>query len=311
MDLYITNTTDTQMLAQLRKLNAVMNEAQRQVASGKRVEVSSDAPADVQAIVQNQSDLARVQQSEANLKKLDSEVGMAGTLLEGAAKLMDQARTVASQAANSLTNASTRQLLATQIQDIESQMVGIANSTNSGRYLFAGDVDTAPPYSLDFTPPPPPPPPPSPPYLANPLMGLATRMGLDSMGNTFSIAMTAANIFDNSAAGNSVLGSLESLRQGLLTGDDSMIGVANTNLKSAATHLGTVQSFYGTAQSTIASALDIAMKSELSLQSELSGLTSADMAEAITVEQSAQTQQQAILAMRAKMPRGSLFNMLG
>ena len=163
MDLYITNTTDTQMLAQLRKLNAVMNEVQRQVASGKRVEVSSDAPADVQAIVQNQSDLARVQQSEANLKKLDSEVGMASTLLEGAAKLMDQARTVASQAANSLTNASTRQLLATQIQDIESQMVGIANSTNSGRYLFAGDVDTAPPYSLDFTPPPPPPPP-SPPY---------------------------------------------------------------------------------------------------------------------------------------------------
>ena len=106
MELYITNTTDAQMLAQLRKLNAVMNEAQRQVASGKRVEVSSDAPADVQAIVQNQSDLARVQQSEANLKKLDSEVGMASTLLEGAAKLMDQARTIASQAASSMTNAS-------------------------------------------------------------------------------------------------------------------------------------------------------------------------------------------------------------
>ena len=135
-------------------------------------------------------------------------------------------------------------------------------------------------------------------------------MGLDSMGNTFSIAMTATNIFDNAAAG-SILGSLEGLRQGLLNGDDTAINTANIDLKSAATHLGTVQSFYGTAQSTITSALDIAMKFELSLQSELSGLTSADMAEAITVEQSAQTQQQAILAMRAKMPRGSLFNMLG
>jgi flagellar hook-associated protein 3 FlgL len=266
------------------------------------VQVASDDPADVQAIVQNQSDLARVQQSQANLNRLNSEVGMASTVLENAAQLMDSSRSIAAQAASSTTSASTRQLLASEIQDIETQMVGIANSTNAGRYLFSGDADTTAPYSIDFAN--------TPPFSAN-TTALATRMGLDSMGNTFPIAKTATDIFNNGAAGNSVLQSLEDLRQGLINGDDTAITAANSSLASSATYLGTVQSFYGTAQSTITSALDVAAKSQLSLQTEQSTLTDADMAEAITAEQSAQTQQQAVLAMRAKMPRGSLFDMLG
>lgn len=302
MDLHITNTTDAQMLAELRRLNATMNEAQRQIASGKRVEVPSDAPADVQAIVQNQSDLARVQQSQTNLNRLNSEVSMASTVVENAAKLMDQARSVAAQAASSSTDPATRQLLASQIQDIETQMVGIANSTNAGRYLFSGDADTTAPYSIDFAN--------TPPFSAN-TATLATRLGLDSMGNTFSIAMTATDIFNNAAPGKSVLQSLEDLRQGLLNGDDAAVLASNGSLASSASHLGTVQAFYGTAESNITSALDVASKSELSLKSEQSNLTDADMAQAITAEQSAQTQQQAVLAMRAKMPRGSLFDMLG
>jgi len=302
MDLYVTNTTDSQMLAQLRKLNATMDEAQRQVASGKRLQVASDAPGDVQAVVQSQSDLTRVQQSEANLNRLNSEVGMASTMLESAAKFMDEARRIGAQGASSTTDAATRQLLATQIQDIESQIVGIANSTNSGRYLFSGDADTMAPYSLDFAN--------TPPFSAT-TTALATRMGMDSMGNTFNIAMTATDIFDNATAGKNILQSLEDLRQGLLIGNDAAINTANSSLATAATHLGTVQAYYGTAQNTITSALDVASKSELSLQSQLSDLTSADMAKAITVEQTAQTQQQAVLSMRAKMPRGSLFDMLG
>jgi flagellin-like hook-associated protein FlgL len=72
-----------------------------------------------------------------------------------------------------------------------------------------------------------------------------------------------------------------------------------------------VQSYYGTAQSRITSALDVASKSELSLQTTLADLTDADEAEAITAEETAQTQQQAVLSMRANMSRGSLFDMLG
>ncbi len=315
MDLYITNTTDAQMLAQLRNLNATMNDAQRQVASGKRVQVPSDSPADVQTIVQNLTDLSRVQQSRANLSKLNSEVGMASAVLESAANLMDSARSIGAQGASSTTGASTLTLLAAQVQDIEMQMAGISASVNAGRYLFSGDADTTAPYSIDFSIVPPSVPatsPPTAPFASTTVpIPQATRMGLDSMGNTFPIAMTAKDIFDNTAAGQSVLQSLEDLRLGLLAGNLGEINTANADLATSATHLGSVQTFYGTAESTISSALDLASKSELTLQTQQSDLTSADMARAITVEQTAQTQQQALLSMRAKMPRGSLFDLLG
>lgn len=305
MDLYITNTTDAQMLSQLRKLNAVMSEAARQVATGKRVQVASDSPADIQAIIQHQTDLSRVAQSQNNLNKLNSEVSMASTVLESAAKLMDRIRSIGAQAGTTTTDTPTRQLLAAELQDIETQMVGIANSTNTGRYLFGGDQDSTPPYSIDFSIVPP-----TPPFTAN-TGAAATRMGMDSFGNTFPIAMTATNIFDSPTAGNNILQSIENLRQGLLTGDASVVQTANSDLATSASHLGTVQSYYGTAMATIATSLDFASKSQLSLQTEQALLTEADPAEAITAEQAAQTQQQAILAMRAKMPRGSLFDMLG
>lgn len=305
MDLYITNTTDAQMLSQLRKLNAVMSEAARQVATGRRVQVASDSPADVQAIIQHQTDLSRVAQSQNNLNKLNSEVSMASTVLESAAKLMDQIRTIGAQAGSTITDAPTRQVLAAQLQDLETQMVGIANSTNTGRYLFGGDKDSTPPYSIDFSIVPP-----TPPFTAL-NSAAATRMGLDSFGNTFPIAMTATNIFDSSTPGNNILQSIENLRQGLLTGDATKVATANADLGTSAAHLGSVQAYYGTAMATIATSLDFASKSQLSLQTEQTLLTGADMAEAITAEQAAQTQQQAILAMRAKMPRGSLFDMLG
>jgi len=49
---------------------------------------------------------------------------------------------------------------------------------------------------------------------------------------------------------------------------------------------------------------------QLNLQTQQSQLTDADQAQVITTEQTAQTQQQAMLEMRAQMPRGSLFDML-
>jgi hypothetical protein len=49
----------------------------------------------------------------------------------------------------------------------------------------------------------------------------------------------------------------------------------------------------------------------LNLQTQNSQMTDADTTQVITTEQTAATQQQAVLEMRANLPRGSLFDMLG
>ena len=150
MDLLVSNSKDALFINQLNVLNAAMSQAQQELASGKRILNASDDPASVPAIVQNQADLARVEQSQSNLNTLNSEVGMASGDLESAATIMDNISSLAAEGATGTTSAQTRQVLAGQIQDLETQMVGIANSTNEGRYLFGGDNDATAPYSINY-----------------------------------------------------------------------------------------------------------------------------------------------------------------
>lgn len=302
MNLLVSNTKDALFISQLKVLNDAMSRAQQELASGKKVLYAADDPGSVPAIVQNQADLARVEQSQSNLNTLNSEVGMASSVLENAAKIMDNISSLGAQGASSTADAQTRQMLAGQIQDLEAQIVGIANSTNAGRYLFGGDSDAAAPYSINYAN--------TPPFAAN-TTAQATRLGIDAMGNTFPIAMTATDIFNNADPTQSILQSIENLRQGLLNDDSQAITTAITQLSTADRHLSSVQAFYGNAQSTIGSALNTASQMQLNLQTQQSQLTDADQAEVITTEQTAQTQQQAMLEMRAQMPRGSLFDILG
>src|ERR1039458_1787103 len=302
MDLLVSNSKDALFINQLNVLNAAMSRAQQELASGKRILNASDDPASVPAIVQNQADLARVEQSQSNLNTLNSEVGMASGDLENAATIMDNISSLAAEGATGTTSAQTRQVLAGQIQDLETQMVGIANSTNEGRYLFGGDNDATAPYSINYAN--------TPPFTAN-TTALATRLGIDAMGNTFPIAMTATDIFNNADPTQNILQSIENLRQGLLNNDSPAITSAVTQLSTADQHLNNVQAFYGNAESSITSALSSASTMQLNLQTNQSQLTDADQAQVITTEQTAQTQQQAMLEMRAQLPRGSLFDMLG
>ena len=302
MDLLVSNSKDALFINQLNVLNAAMSRAQQELASGKRILNASDDPASVPAIVQNQADLARVEQSQSNLNTLNSEVGMASSDLESAATIMDNISSLAAEGASGTTSAQTRQVLAGQIQDLETQMVGIANSTNEGRYLFGGDSDAAAPYSINYAN--------TPPFTAD-TTAPATRLGIDAMGNTFSIAMTATDIFNNADPTQNILQSIENLRQGLLTNNSPAITNAVTQLATADQHLNNVQAFYGNAESSITSALSAASTMQLNLQTNQSQLTDADQAQVITTEQTAQTQQQAMLEMRAQLPRGSLFDMLG
>ncbi len=298
----VSNSQNALFISQLNVLNQEMSTAQQELASGKSVLYASDAPASVPAIVQNQTQLASVEQSQSNLNTLNSEVTMASSDLEDAATMMDTINSIATEGASSTTDAQTRQTLAGQVQSLETQMVGIANSTNEGRYLFGGDDDSTAPYSINYAN--------TPPYSAN-TTAQATRMGIDAMGSTFPIAMTATDIFNNADPTQNILQGIENLRQGLLNNSTADIASAATQLSTADQHLSSVQAFYGNALSTITSALNTASTMQLNLQTQQSQLTDADEAQVITTEQTAQTQENAMLEMQAQLPRGSLFDMLG
>ena len=149
--------------------------------------VASDAPGEVDTILQLRTDEARNTQIQENLSVAKADADAADGALTSATKLMDRARVLAAQGATFTLDATGRQSIAGEVQSLLEQMVAISRTTVQGRYIFGGDQDSTPPYDVDLT-------------AANGVSRLtnspATRRVEDSAGGSFAVSQKRQQIFD-------------------------------------------------------------------------------------------------------------------
>src|SRR5215831_10691143 len=125
-------------LTNMERVQRNIQEASRQASSGKRVNVASDAPHEVDTILQLRSDQTRNTQIQSNLGLAKAEADAADTALASAVKIMDRARTLGAQGANFTLDATGRKSIADEIQSLQEQMLSISRTTVQGRYIFSG-----------------------------------------------------------------------------------------------------------------------------------------------------------------------------
>ena len=293
-------------LADLSRVQATMDVAQRQVSSGLRVASPSDDPGALRTILQLQADIAANRQVQANFDQMTSELSSADTGLQSAIQLMDRAVALATQASGTTKTAQERSALATEVSALQQQMVGISQSTVNGRYIFSGDQDSKPSYVLDAT---------QPNGVRQVAAAASTRVIHDINGTSISVAKTAAEIFDarnpdgTPAAGN-VFAALGNLLTALNSNDDAGVQSSAAALKSAGDHLNLQLAFYGETSTRVSQAQDLAKKFLVEQQSELSNTRDADLTAAAIQLSQATTQQQASLTAQAKISKLSLFDFL-
>ena len=275
--------------------------AQRQLTTGLKINSVSDAPDQISSLWQTRSELDQTQQIETNLALVKSEVDTSEGALQSAVSLMDRAQTLGAQGATGTSSTQTRQDLANELSAVLQQMVSTANTNVGGRYVFSGDSDQQAPYSIDLTKPTP-----ISAYQGSP----ATRQIQHPDGSQFAVSRTAQDIFDNPSASQGVFTSLTNLLTALQNNDQAGITSALSDVQSAGTYLNEQLAFYGNVQNRVTSASDFAKNYETQLRAQLSDIQDADMSQAITELQQSQTQQQAALASRAKLPKTSLFDYL-
>jgi flagellar hook-associated protein 3 FlgL len=124
-----------------------MTNLQNQLTTGKRVNQASDDPAaaaQAERALAAQGQIAASQSavaaSQTIMTQTESALGDAGNLLQSA-------RALIVQAGNATLSDSDRQSIATQLQSIRSQLLGIANEGNgAGTYLFGGQSATQQPF---------------------------------------------------------------------------------------------------------------------------------------------------------------------
>src|SRR3954451_3818749 len=138
-------------LSNVNRIQQRLTEANRQVASGKRIVQPSDAPDQVDALLQLRADRQRNTQIRSNLGLSLTEAQSANAALGSAIKLMDRARVLATQGANSVLDTNGRRSLAQETQSLLEQMIACSRTTVQGRYIFSGDRDDTPAYQADPT----------------------------------------------------------------------------------------------------------------------------------------------------------------
>jgi flagellar hook-associated protein 3 FlgL len=299
--------TSELFLANLNRVEQRLTDANTQISSGKKLNVASDAPGDVEPLLQLRTDQAQNQQIESNLSLAQTDAGAADTALAGAASLLDTAVQLATQGANATQTADTRQSIAAQVEGIFNQMVAYSQTQVQGRYIFSGDQDQSPTYQVDLT-------------AANGVDQLsdapATQQVEDPSGGSFAASKTAPEIFDDTnddrtPAADNVFAALNSLRTSLLNNDQPGIANALSSLQQASNHVNNMEAFYGTVENRIQGATSFASSYDTQLSSEISDKQDADVTAAAMELTQAGTQLQAAMQTEGQMPRTTLFDFLG
>jgi flagellar hook-associated protein 3 FlgL len=302
------NSSYQQFLNNINRLQSQLTKAQNQVSSGLKVTQASDAPDQISSILQLHANIAQNQQIQTNLTAAKAEVQTADSSLGTGITLLDQVQTLAAQGLNETNQtAATRATLAGQIDSIMQQMVSISQTSVNGRFIFSGDSDQTASYQYDAA---------APTGVDRLQIADATRQVQDTSGNTFTMSRSANQIFDvrdsldNPTTGN-VFAAMNAVRTALLNNDTTALKTALGQVGDASTYLNGQQSFYGGVENTISNALDQASSQSLNYQTELSNKQDADETASILAMQQYTTNLQAALTSEAKIPRQTLFDLLG
>jgi flagellar hook-associated protein 3 FlgL len=296
------NSSNLQFVNNLDSVEQDIDTDELDISSGVDMRNLSDNPDEVSSLLQARAQLSATQQISTNLGIVTTEVNTGESSLESAVQLFDQVQTLTAEGANGTQTATTRGQLATQLQSIEQQMVGLANTQINGRYIFAGDEDQTQPYTFDSTQPDP---------VSSYQSSSSTRVVMTANGTTFPVALTAQQIFDSSNPTTNAFTAINNVVTALNNNDQSGIETASDALAGVASYLNEQLAFYGNAQDNMTAATTQAQTQVTQLQTQISNLQDTDMTATITDMTQAQTEEQAALGAEAQIPRQTLFDYLG
>ena len=305
---------DRSFLTALDKAESRAASAESHIGSGLKLNVASDAPDEVGPSLSLRAQLEQTLQIETNMAQFKSETDTAEQAVGDSVQSLEQINTLGVQGATETETPAGRQALASQIGGYLQQLVASANTVSAGRYIFSGDTDQVQPYTLDASG-----------NVSSYAGAASTRQAMGADGTTFAIARSGQEIFE--APGGSAFGAVADLEAALRNGPSvqegdpqydsqyqaqtAAITTALGEMSNASSQMNQQLAFYGTVQQRVSAAIDAAQTLEVNQRTQLSTLTDADITtDAIELTQ-ANTQRDAALAARAKLPTTSLFDYLG
>jgi flagellar hook-associated protein 3 FlgL len=203
----------------------------QEAASGQELNSPAQAPADVAASVQVRIRADAADEYLHNISALRFSMHVADSTLNSALLALTSAISLGIQGANGTLSRENRQAIAQQVQDLQQQLLSLANTSFEGNFLFAGTNVRSEPFELDPSSP----------------------SGVRYVGN---VHVNSVEVAEDEAIPSNLLGSqifsqpgsdvfqaMHDLVVALQTG--SGIEAATAEVQKAFNYLNTQRSFYG------------------------------------------------------------------
>lgn len=292
-------------LSGLENVKAREAVTQRQISSGYRIESAADSPSQISDLVGLTSHLSTNEVSQQNFTRLKSELDAVDQSLSSTISIVDSARSLGLQAANSFATPAVRQSIAAQVQGLLQQVVSISNTSVEGRYIFSGDTTNVIPFKTDAT---------TPVGFSYQGSATATRQVVDLNGGTIYSGSVGSQIFDHRdslgvPAVDNLLTGLQNLADAIT--NNTGIPDAVTALQTASAYLNQQQTGIGASLQRLTAAQSQAATQSTRLQTTISGIRDTDITQAAIDLNTEKVAESASLAAQGGVSRKSLFDYIG
>lgn len=115
-----------------------MDKYQKQLATGKKIDVPSDDPVVAARALKLRTDLSEVQQYSRNVQDAQSWMEITESTIGQLGDIMQRARELAVEGANGTMTPEDLEKTKSEIQQLKNQVVNLSNTTYAGRYVFSG-----------------------------------------------------------------------------------------------------------------------------------------------------------------------------
>lgn len=281
------------MLTALNRVNQSLTSVLRQLSSGKKIEVPSDNPAGLAALVTVQTADASATQYLSTLKVVRSQMQAADSSLNSVMIAVERALSLGVRGGTGTMTDNDRAAVAAELDGIGDQFLELANSASQGIYLFSGTATTTKPFEKS-----------------------GTDVSYQGSVNTNVVAISESYSIRSSLSGTAIFGddttglfaSIKNLSTTVRSGGDVTSAIAG--VRAVRDQISTARVMYGNSLNQVDSAERVLNERHLQLTQQETEIAGVDIADAATRLASAQTARSALLATIGKTDQLNLFDHL-
>ena len=270
-----------------------------ELSSGLRVSTISDDPVAASANVVLANTLSGLDSFVQTASGEQSRLQVADSTLGEVVSQVTSAISLATQGGDGTLNAAEVQALAQKASAIRDSVLSLANTSYQGTYLFSGSQGQTKPFSVNSA---------TIPATVTYVGDQVTSTVETPSGQALAVNLPGSAVF--TAAGSSVLGTLNQLVTDLQSGTPQAISADSTALTAALATVSQQRSKLGSSLGQLNAASGYAQTQSAEVQAAQTKLLSADTAAVATSLSSAETQHQALISLVAGLSQNDLFSYL-